>query len=512
MRLSSVVGAVLALCVGVFGAESNLTERRTTQTILAGDFKPPPVFENTNLVRTINLEKGYVRETTNVLVTNTDKSPQSDYYIPFEYDLMGKIGGFDARDKKTPEFPLKTTIAALSAVLDDQGGTSRPTQYYVIHLAEPLPPKSTVTLSISWNVLGVLTPLPASIRQEDKQYLVYNFSAYVPSVYKTVKQKTKVKFPSADVPEYTTTSGLTSATDPEKQGTSFTYGPYDTAKVEPGTTYPVTVRYEFNKPLLVCSLLERDVEVSHWGGNLATEERYWLRHDGATLANQFSRLAWSTQNFYINAGQGSTSAVRELKVPLKPGTADPYFTDDIGNVSTSRFRPNNVREASLELKPRYPIFGGWKYSFRIGWNNALSSALRQLKTQSDTYILSVPLLEGPKMPEGIQYEQLVFRVILPEGAKNVKWQAHGGTGVPPLHAEYDLHKTFLDTLGRTELKLTAYNVVDEARDVTILVTYEYPFLAAFRKPMTIFAGLAVVYVLAWFVGSVDTSIGKTKTR
>ncbi|KIX93445.1 uncharacterized protein Z520_10864 [Fonsecaea multimorphosa CBS 102226] len=511
MRLSSVVGAILALCTGVLGAaESNLTERRSTQKILTGDFKPPQVFENTNLVRTINLEKGYVRETTNVLVTNTDKSPQSEYYVPFEYDLMGKIGGFDARDKKRPEFPLEVTIAALSAVLDDQGGASKPTQYYVIHLSEPLPPRSTVTLSISWNVLGVLSPLPASIRQEDKQYLIYNFSAYVPTVYKTVKQKTKVKFPSADVPEYSTTTGLTSATDPEKQGSSFTYGPYDTAKIEPGTAYPVTVRYEFNKPLLVCSLLERDVEVSHWGGNLATEERYWLRHDGATLSNQFSRLAWSTQNFYISAGQGSTSALRELKVPLKPGTVDPYFTDDIGNVSTSRFRPNNVREASLELKPRYPLFGGWKYSFRIGWNNALSSVLRKLKTQSDTYILSVPLLEGPKMPEGIQYEQFVFRVILPEGAKNVKWQTHGGTGVPPLHAEYDLHKTFMDTLGRTELKLTAYNIVDEARDITVLVTYEYPFLAAFRKPMTIFMSAAVVFALAWLVGSVDTSIGKKK--
>ena len=164
----------------------------------------------------------------------------------------------------------------------------RPTQYYVIHLADPLQSKGTVTLSISWHSLGLLSPLPASIKQEEKQYLVYNFSAYVSTVYKTVKQKTKVKFSSADVPEYTTTTGLTSATDPERQGTSFTYGPYDTSKVATGTSYPVTLRYEFNKPLLVCSVLERDVEVSHWGGNLASEERYWLRHDGATLSNQFS--------------------------------------------------------------------------------------------------------------------------------------------------------------------------------------------------------------------------------
>lgn len=385
-----------------------------------------------------------------------------------------------------------------------------PTQYYVIHLPEPLAAKGKVTLSISYNILGALTALPASIKQDEKQYLAFDFSAYVPSVYKTLKQKTKVKFPSSDVPEYTKTEGLTSAADPEKQGSSFTYGTYDTAKIPAGATYPVSVRYEFNKPLLVASLLERDLEVSHWGGNLATEERYWLRHDGASLANHFSRVTWSTQNFYINAGQGSTSALRELKVPLRPGSVDPYFTDDIGNVSTSRFRPNNVREASLELKPRYPLFGGWKYSFRIGWNNALSSALRKLKTGSDSYILSVPLIEGPKMQEGIQYERLVFSVLLPEGATNVKYQTHGGTGVPTLHAEHSLHHTFMDTLGRTKLTLSANNVVDEARDVTVLVTYDYPFVAAFRKPLTIFAGATTVFVVAWAISMVDTSIGKKK--
>jgi oligosaccharyltransferase complex subunit alpha (ribophorin I) len=125
MRLLSAAGALLALCTGVLGAESNLTEPRATQKTLTGDFKPPQVFENTNLVRTINLEKGYVRETTNVLVTNTDKEPRSEYYVPFEYDLMGRIGGFDARDKKNPDIPLEISIAALSAVLDDHGGSSK---------------------------------------------------------------------------------------------------------------------------------------------------------------------------------------------------------------------------------------------------------------------------------------------------------------------------------------------------------------------------------------------------
>lgn len=92
----------------------------------------------------------------------------------------------------------------------------------------------------------------------------------------------------------------------------------------------------------------------------------------------------------------------------------------------------------------------------------------------------------------------------------MKYQTHGGTGVPSLHAEYSLHKTFMDTVGRTELKLSGNNVVDDARDITLLVTYEYTLLSALRKPSTIFAGFVVVYVVVYLVGSVDTSIGKRK--
>ena len=209
----------------------------------------------------------------------------------------------------------------------------------------------------------------------------------------------------------------------------------------------------------------------------------------------------------MQSGQLATSALRELKVPLKPGSVDPYFTDDIGNVSTSRYRPNAIRDASLELKPRYPVFGGWNYSFKIGWNNALSSFLRKLKTPADTYVLAVPLLEGPRMPEGIQYEHFTFRIILPEGASNVRYEILGSKGegvsaAPSAYWEQSLHKTFMDTLGRTELKLTAINMVDEVRDqgMEVLVTYQYTTISALRKPISIVLGVFGVFVVAWAVG------------
>jgi oligosaccharyltransferase complex subunit alpha (ribophorin I) len=195
---------------------------------------------------------------------------------------------------------------------------------------------------------------------------------------------------------------------PNKQGSKLTYGPFGE---EPAfTVSPAMVRFEFTKPVTHVSNLERDIEVSHWGGNIAFEERYTLHHRGANLTNQFNRVKWAQAQFM----SPNTYALKEMRVPLHAGSADAYFTDTIGNVSTSNFR-SNKREASLELKPRYPVFGGWKYPFTIGWNSDAANFLR--KTATGGYVLKVPFIEGPKQAEGVEYEQIDVRVLLPEGAE-----------------------------------------------------------------------------------------------
>lgn len=252
------------------------------------------------------------------------------------------------------------------------------------------------------------SPLPAAIEQSDKQYLVYKFSAYCQSAYPTLKQKTEIKFPSSDIPNYTKIAGSGGVKEfPEKQGSKLTYGPFP--EVPAGAVSPATVRFEFTKPVTHISHLERDVEVSHWGGNVAFEERYTLYHRGANLSSLFNRVKWA-QSAYFNP---QTYALKEMKFALQGGSVDAYFTDVIGNVSTSRFRSSR-REASLEIKPRYPIFGGWKYPFTIGWN---VDAKKFLKKSGSGYLLKIPFLEGPKQAEGVEYENIQLRVVLPEGAE-----------------------------------------------------------------------------------------------
>ncbi|KAF8852035.1 Ribophorin I [Acephala macrosclerotiorum] len=494
MRLLATFGAVLSLAsTAICADKSNLTKPLTSRQILPANFKPPQNFKNVNLVHIINLEKSYPKESINVIIENTASTAQDEYFIPFTSSQMETIGGLEVKDRKDPD----TGLFEVEAVEFD---TDSDIQFYRIRLPTPLAPKAQQTLGISYSYLSALEPLPKHVGQQESQYLVYTFSAYCPSAYITLKQKTEVKFPSTNVPEYTIVPGTAGESEsPQKAGSKFTYGSF--GELPAGAVELVKVRYEFTKPVIHVSRLERDIEVSHWGGNVAFEDRFTLHNHAANLSKQFNRVEWASQQYY----NPPSTAIKELKFPLRVGSTEPYFTDVIGNVSTSRFR-SNKREANLEIKPRYPIFGGWNYPFRVGWNADLKKFLRKLKT-GNGYVLNVPFLEGPKQPEGVSYEHIELRVILPEGAENVQYS----TTVPLVSAEHSLHRTFMDTTGRTTLTLTAINIVDDFRDRELIVTYDYPFLAGFRKPLVIFTAFVGVFCAAWAIGGLDTGIhGKKK--
>ena len=132
-----------------------------------------------------------------------------------------------------------------------------------------------------------------------------------------MKQKTDVKFATGNILEYTKIAGSESNGDlPVKAGSKLTYGPF--GDVPAGATEAIRVRYEFTRPLTVVSRLERDVEVSHWGGNVAFEERYTLHNHAANLSEPFNRVKWAQQQ-YVNP---QSTALKEMRFPLRVGALE----------------------------------------------------------------------------------------------------------------------------------------------------------------------------------------------
>lgn len=474
----------------VFAAALSLVSFAAAKSTVSKSFPPPQVWKNANLVHVISAEKNYVKENINVQIENIAKKPQDEYFLPFTRDQLSRLGGVEVKDRKDAKAgPFVAEIVDVDP--------KRDTQYLRIQLPTPVEPGAQQTIGISYYLLNAYKPLPATIEIEESQFLSYSFSAYCPSAYTTTKQKTEIKFTFAKIPDYTKLPGHGDISEfPVKQGAKLTYGPF--GEQPAGAAEPVQVRFEFNRPVNHVAELERDIEVSHWGGNVAFEERYTWIQGGANLTNQFSRVKF--QHFRVPTWH----VLREMRFPLRVGSSDPYYTDVIGNISTSHFR-SNQREAMLEIKPRYPMFGGWKFPFTIGWNSDAKNFLR--KTTAGGYVLNVPFLEGPRQAEGVEYGDVQVRVILPEGAQNVKYT----TTIPSssiVSADVVIHKTFLDTVGRTALVVKAHNLVDELRDRELIVTYDYPLSATLRKPIVIIYSSMAVFAGIWLLSNLDLKFSK----
>lgn len=143
------------------------------------------------------------------------------------------------------------------------------------------------------------------------------------------------------------------------------------------------------------------------------------------LKGHFSRLAHQQSKFHASS---PAQVFTDLTLRLPPTAHTTYYYDVIGNVSTSRFRPGQtpatqlksksrtaarVVDSQLELKPRYPILGGWNYSFVIGYDVPLSDMLRN---DGGRKVLSVPFLTGYK---DMAAQEVELKIVLPEGARYV---------------------------------------------------------------------------------------------
>ena len=269
---------------------------------------------------------------------------------------------------------------------------------YRVDLGKTLAPEGTADLQAKLVFTHTQTPFPTAIAQNERQYVRYSDNHVVFTPYSTKTQTTTVKLPSSTI------ESKSEFPPTNVKGDTITYGPY--ADVAPFTVSPLSIHFENNKPFITVTNLVRELEISHWG-NLAVEETYQLQHDGAKLKGAFSRY-----HYQRNPG-GAPAHVPVLSQTVPADAADIYYRDEIGNISTSHVA--TAQEGiKLSLFPRYPLFGGWKAAFYIGYNLPLSNYLFKDTTTSGVYLLNVTF--APDFGDAVVIDNEVVRIIFPEGA------------------------------------------------------------------------------------------------
>ncbi|KAI7864621.1 Ribophorin I [Spinellus fusiger] len=451
----------------------------TTHALSTTVIPIPAHFENIKVLRVIDLRTPIVHHDLGLRVKNTSPQSVSEYYFSLTEEEQEHLASVHASMRQEPKISLQVETAGFDTV--------KHLQLYKVLLATPLGKGEEVRLGIKLSYTSMVTPFPAKLPQVARQHLSYKSNVYVHSPYPTQEMKTTLQLPSANIVSYTGNDDKVT-----KTGNKVVYGPFEGV---PSEAYELlTCHYEYLKPLLTVTHLHRDLQVSHWGSNLAVEEHYQLRHDGAELEEPFNRARYQTTG-QIHA---QTNVVQQLSFRIPTEASDIYYRDDIGNVSTSIIQ-HDATSTILTLRPRYPLFGGWKYTWYHGYNVGLDQFLRSVG--SGRYVLNVPLVENVYL---MTIEQLEVKIILPEGARHVQVDA-------PFHVdsiEHAKHFTNFDTTGHYSLTLRKFNVIQEHSQF-IQVSYEVPMLSFLQKPLAASLFIFLLFALNMGLTRISMTIGKT---
>uniref|UniRef100_A0A7M4FK51 Dolichyl-diphosphooligosaccharide--protein glycosyltransferase subunit 1 n=1 Tax=Crocodylus porosus TaxID=8502 RepID=A0A7M4FK51_CROPO len=309
-------------------------------------------------------------------------------------------------------------------------------KFFTVKLPSPLVPGAKIRVSVEMVFTHVLQPYPTHITQAEKQFVVFEGNHYFYSPYPTKTQTTRVKLASRNIESYTKLG------NPSRSEDMLEYGPFK--DIPPYSQDTLKVHYENNSPFLTITSMTRVIEVSHWG-NIAVEETVDLKHTGAVLKGPFSRYDYQRQP------DSGISSVKSFKTILPAAAQDVYYRDEIGNISTSHLLILDD-SVEMEIRPRFPLFGGWKTHYIIGYNLPSYEYLYNL---GDQYALKMRFVDHV-FDEQVT-DSLTVKIILPEGAKNI----HVDSPYEINRAADELHYTYLDTFGRPVIVAHKNNMVEQ---------------------------------------------------
>lgn len=136
----------------------------------------------------------------------------------------------------------------------------------------------------------------------------------------------------------------------------------------------------------------------------------------------------------------------------------------------------------LELRPRFPLFGGWKTNYVVGYNVPVGEFLNS--DGAAYFALKIKLFDH--LYDNAFVEKLRVKIILPETSKNIKL-------VTPYtlkrHPD-QLHKSYLDIAGRPVIVLEKENLVNQHIQ-PLTIYYEFDRVNLLREP--------IIAILAFFI-------------
>ncbi|GAB1598881.1 dolichyl-diphosphooligosaccharide--protein glycosyltransferase subunit 1-like [Argonauta hians] len=427
--------------------------------------------------RGMDVSSHLIKISNSLVIENTGKTTANHFvYLldPFLQNHEAYIGAtLKGEDDKLKMKKKQTTINGQKNV------------YYHIDLTSGIEPGKTAVIELEVIYTHALEAYPSQIAQSEKQYVVFSANLYLFSPYRVISQSSAITCASSNIEFYTKKKPVS------QSESTINYGPYPNK--DPLIMEELKVHFENNSPFLTVTNMERVIEISHWG-NIAVEEHFQVTHSGATLKGPFSRYDYQRN-------QDGVSSIKSFKTILPAAARDVYYRDEIGNISTSHLKEMDD-SVELELRPRFPLFGGWKTQYYIGYN---TPSYEYLYNKGDKYLLKMRLIDHVFDDQVVDH--LTVKIILPEGSKNIKLK-------PPfeiVQGKRQLHFTYLDTIGRPVIVLHKDNLVEQhIQDFEL--NYRFHKFLLLQEPLLVVGAFYMLFLAVIVYVRLDFSITKDEAK
>ena len=325
---------------------------------------------------------------------------------------------------------------------------------------------------------------PKNIYILENQLELFIDTVNLVSAYPAKSHVTTVILPSekTELIKYTTK-------DQNRSGEKLIYSLSD--EIPPLVSKKLEIHYQNNKPLTVFNYATKTYQVSHWG-NIAVTEEYQIENIGAKLIGEFGRID------YDDTGKGGKNALKSIRAKLPLRAWGLWYRDEIGNVSTSNAR-REMDDVDLLLTPRFPILGGWKSNYDIGYN--LPTKFHVTTNNKGNYMLNLTF--------GMPYKNMLARnytvkVILPESADNIKVKLPIDV---QYHIKYDKEFGCLDLFGRKSIIINMNNMYD-VYNTNFFITYDYKWTMLFVKPFILIVYFLILFTIMIIYSRANISLSR----
>ncbi|XP_049873768.1 dolichyl-diphosphooligosaccharide--protein glycosyltransferase subunit 1 [Pectinophora gossypiella] len=427
-----------------------------------------------NVDRMIDISSQLVKIAAKITLENTGNSPVKQFLLAVESSIQQNLAFIGARDNSNKELRITETTV--------KGHDN--TKFWRVDLKDAVNAGSTAIVNAEYVFTKALLPYPTAITQQEDQLVTYNGNLYFYTPYQVTSQKTSVILNTKSVESFTKVKPFT------QQDGTILYGPF--TNTGPFSEKELNVHYKNNSPFLTVTRLERLIEVSHWG-NIAIEEVIEVEHTGAKLKGPFSRYDYQQDH------HSGPASVRSYKTLLPASASDVYYRDTNGNISTSNMK---VRKDSVELdlRPRYPLFGGWRTHYTLGYN---VPSYEYLYHSGNEYLLKMRLVDH--IFDDMQVDEATVKIILPEGSSHIKVN----TPYTVKRLPDSLHYTYLDTKGRPVIAFKKTNLV-ESHIQDFQLRYTFPRLLMLQEPLLVVGFLYALFLCVIIYVRLDFSIHKAE--